>query len=310
MQSPMVNSPDRRRQVCRFGVEFQLAVARLITEAIDRDLLSSMILLAIARANLLEVARDPAAIVDYQGMQGVVPDEMRRPVSVYAIARELNTPYETVRRHVVQLKEAGLCESVGRGVVAPGRVFFTPRWMTAADQAWKLAVKLVEDAASCGIGGDAFDWPATPDVRRQVARSSVDFFLSGLSLERQPKDLDVTSVLVARAISAANIRHLTEDPVRGAMFAALSEIPEDAQRRPISVYAISKSLAVPYETTRRIANKLVAKGMVERHEDGLIVPTRVLSLPVAMDGFIEFAALTETFLARLASLGVKPGVPA
>ena len=307
MQSPMVNSPDRRRQVCRFGVDFQLSVARLITEAIDRDLLSSMILLAIARANLLDVARDPMAIVAYQGMEGVVPDEMRRPVSVYAIARQLNTPYETVRRHVVQLKDAELCESVGRGVVAPGRVFFTARWMTAADQAWKLAVKLVEEAASCGIGGDAFEWPATPDVRRQVARSSVDFFLSGLSLERQPKELDVTSILVLRAVAAANVRHLTEDPIRGAMFAALSEIPDDGQRRPVSVYAVSKSLAVPYETARRIANKLTTKGLVERWEEGLVVPNRVLSLPVAMDGFIEFAALTETFLARLASLGVKPG---
>lgn len=310
MQSPMVNAPDRRRQICRLGIDYQLAVARLITEAIDRDLLSSMILLAIARANVTDVARDPEAVVPYQGLQGVVPDELRRPVSVYAIARELNTPYETVRRHVVHLKADGLCESVGRGVIVPGRVFLNLRWMAATDQAWKLSVKLVENAAHFGIGGDAFDWPAAPDVRRQVARSCVDFFLSGLSLAGQPQDLDVTSVLVMRAIAFANIRHIAEDPVRGAAFAALSDIPDDNERRPVSVYAIAKSLAVPYETTRRIAAKLAAKGMVERRNDGVVAPLRVLRQPVVIEGFIEFAALTETFLARLASLGVRPGVTA
>lgn len=310
MQSPMVNSPDRRRQVCRLGMDYQLAVARLVAEAIDRDLLTSMILLAVARSNVVDVARDRNAVGQYQGMEGVVPDELRRPVSVYAIARELNTPYETVRRHVTRLKAEGLCESAGRGVIVPGRVFLTARWMTAADEAWKLSVKLVDDAAQVGIGGEAFDWPVSPDVRRQVARSSVDFFLSGLSMAGQPQDLDVTSVLVARAIAFANIRHLMEDPVKGAAFAALSDIPEDSERRPVSVYAISKSLAVPYETTRRIVGKLVARGMVERRDDGLIVPQRVLSLPVAIEGFIVFAELTETFLARLASLGVRPGTPA
>jgi hypothetical protein len=310
MQSPNSNSPDRRRQVCRLGLNYQLAMARLVVQAVDRDILTALILLAITRANVADLMRNPATAAAYQGLDGNPPDELRRPVSVYAIARQLRTPYETVRRHVGRLKDEGLCESHGRGVVVPSRVLVSELWLSALQKNWRLAMELVNEAALFGIAAEPFEWPMSPDVRRQVVRASIDFFLDGLSLMAQPQGVDVTSILVVRTIAFANVEHLVHDRRLGAAFAAMGSIPGDDVRRPVSVYAVAKALPLPYETTRRITGKLVALDIVERRDEGVIVPTRVLARPEALAGFIEFAGLTEVFLSRLASLGVKAGMAA
>ena len=310
MQSPITATADKRRQICRLGLNYQLAMARLVVQAMDRDILTALILLAITRANVLDLVRNPTAVAPYQGVDGNPPDELRRPVSVYAIARQLRTPYETVRRHVSRLKEEGLCEGHPRGVIVPSSALVGERWLHAIEENARLAVELVNEAALFGIAPEPFDWPATGDVRRQVLRASIDFFLEGLSLMAQPEGVDVTSVLVVRSIAFANVEHLAHDRRLGAAFAALGEIPGDEVRRPVSVYAVAKALPLPYETARRITGKLVALDIVERREEGVIVPARVFARPEAIAGFIEFAALTEVFLSRLASLGIKAGAKA
>ena len=56
MQSPNLSVLDRRRVVCRLGVDYQLAVARLLVAALHLDMMSILTLLAITRANMREVA--------------------------------------------------------------------------------------------------------------------------------------------------------------------------------------------------------------------------------------------------------------
>lgn len=307
MQSPHLSVQDRRRVVCRLGVDYQLAVARLLVAALNLDMMSILTLLAIIRANMREVARNPEAIRPYAGLDVVPPDQMRRPVSVYAIAKELRAAYETVRRHVTRLKDEGFCEISERGVIVPQRVLAQAAWMEVTEENWRAANRLVKEAEAFGVvaRGPAIEAPA--DVRRHVARVSIEFFLKGLSLMAQGDRLDVMSVLVLRAIAFANIEHLAHDPEKGLAFAGLADIPQDRERRPVSVYAVAKSLLLPYETTRRTVLKLVNRGLVERRaEGGLVVPAAVMARPEAIAGFVEFAGLTEAFLDRLAAAGVTP----
>lgn len=307
MQSPNLSVLDRRRVVCRLGVDYQLAVARLLVAALHLDMMSILTLLAIIRANMRDVARDRDAIRPYAGLDLIPPDEVRRPVSVYAVAKELRAAYETVRRHVTRLKDEGFCEVSGQGVVVPRRVLAQAAWMEVTEENWRVANRLVEESASFGVvaHGPAIEAPS--DVRRHVARVSIEFFLKGLSLMAQGDRLDVMSVLALRAIAFANVEHLAHDPEKGLAFAGLADIPQDSERRPVSVYAVAKSLLLPYETTRRTVLKLVNRGLVERRaEGGLVVPAAVLARPEAIAGFVEFAGLTEEFLDRLAAAGVTP----
>jgi DeoR/GlpR family transcriptional regulator of sugar metabolism len=46
------------------------------------------------------------------------PDEVRRPISVLAVANSLGLPYETVRRYVTKLIRLGRCGRVKGGIIA------------------------------------------------------------------------------------------------------------------------------------------------------------------------------------------------
>ena len=77
----------------------------------------------------------------YAGIDQPPPDEVRRPVSVSAIARSLGVPYETLRRHVWRLIEAGVCVRVEGGLIAPTTALETP----AATRAMLANVRYVRN---------------------------------------------------------------------------------------------------------------------------------------------------------------------
>jgi hypothetical protein len=84
---------------------------------------------------------------------------------------------------------------------------------------------------------------------------------------------DIVGVLLFVTIIDANVRHLRETPELDERYSGLHDVPPDEVRRPLSVYALSKELGLPYETTRRQVNKLIAQGLCERAANGgLIVP--------------------------------------
>jgi DNA-binding Lrp family transcriptional regulator len=108
------------------------------------------------------------------------------------------------------------------------------------------------------------------------------------------------------------------DFVRGAVFLAIAQatrMPDGAaagvavpRARTISVRAISQSLALPYETTRRKVAELEALGLCRRVDDGGLAAS-----PAAFAGEAYDAACRETWLAlrglivRLRTLGFDFG---
>jgi DeoR/GlpR family transcriptional regulator of sugar metabolism len=75
--------------------------------------------------------------------EGTPPDEMRQPVSVYALAKSLSMPYETTRRYVARLVEEGLCIKVVGGILVPGSVLSTPRMEILATRHYAHIMKFV-----------------------------------------------------------------------------------------------------------------------------------------------------------------------
>lgn len=296
---------DHRRQVARLAAYHFLNTASLIARAITDDLVTALTFLAITRSNVRELATDPTSALAFAGLDTVPPDDLRRAVSVYAVARELGMPYETIRRHVRKLRNAGIVESGPDGLTAPSRVFASEGMIKAVEDNWLVARALISEAAAAGLIPPGAHPPPAPDVRRQVVRLSIAYFLKSLTVIGRALEQDALSTLVLLAIGRGNLREFVRRREAGAVFRSLAAIPPDELRRPVSVYAVSKALVLPYETTRRYALRLIEEGWVERKPGGgLVVPTSVVARPGVIQGVVEFADATEAYLHRLLELGV------
>ncbi len=162
-------------------------------------------------------------------------------------------------------------------------------------------------ADAANAPGAAPPAPTSPP-QRVVTRIVLEFFVDILAAAARACDGDLKSMLVLLAIDHANTEHLLAGPM-GARNALVVH-PDDSQRRPISVHALSQSMRIPPETGRRYTQALMRRGFCERADErGLIVPNRIMALP-------QFAAFDDTkhtaFMALLRDLyaiGFDPLAP-
>ena len=111
---------DQKRIVARLSSRWFLQGLTLVKTFGGGDILDGLILLAITEANTRHLNGLDGR---YQASDDIPPNDARRPVSVYVVARELGISYETARRHVQRLIKAGRVERVEDGVMVPGAVF-------------------------------------------------------------------------------------------------------------------------------------------------------------------------------------------
>lgn len=108
-----------------------LRMLATLSKVFENDILLGVVFVAISQAATahLGLGRE---LRDYDG-DGIVPDDLRRPVSVLSIANSLNMPRETVRRYVTRLLKLGYCIQVqGRRVIVPAEVYRRPEILDAA----------------------------------------------------------------------------------------------------------------------------------------------------------------------------------
>lgn len=301
---PDVETPDRRRLIARLAGDYHVNTARRSARFISRDIVTALTILAINRANVRELLASREVIANpHDGIAGVPTDDRRRPVSAYAVAKDLALPYETIRRRVRRLVAAGVCAEVDGGLIIPAKVLTAPAHDGIIAETWTATTGFVEEAGRLGVAAGP-PRAAGPDVLRQTLRLTTDFFLESTCHTARIMDLDVLTVLALRAVNKANIAHVTHDAELAHAHAGLEEVVPDAQRRPVSVYAIGKFLLLPYETTRRAVLRLEERGLVQRGPEGLSMGSEVLGRPEVVRAMIDLAALTEAFLADLAGIGV------
>jgi hypothetical protein len=107
------------RLVARITTEYMLRVLRLITEAHDGELLTAIIAQAIIAANTGHLRRPEGLPLSEPWLPA---DELRRPISIHALAGSLGLPFETTRRHVKKLADRGRCVRVTGGVIVPAEM--------------------------------------------------------------------------------------------------------------------------------------------------------------------------------------------
>ncbi|MFZ5669283.1 MAG: hypothetical protein ACOY4K_07300 [Pseudomonadota bacterium] len=101
------------------------------------------------------------------------------------------------------------------------------------------------------------------------------------------------------------------DLLRGIIFTAIAvangEASAGGRRRPVSVMAISHSIGVPYETTRRYVNLLVADGLCRREgRAGILVLDEAFERPELLVAYRETFASFNRLAAALRRVSAAP----
>lgn len=266
----------------------------------DDDLIDALIFTAALDANMAPVERDPDLQVAYGGVEVSAPDELRRPVSVNAVAQSLRLPFETVRRRFLRLAREGLCVIGPQGVVVPNSAVTSPAYIAKQRARYDRAADFY--AALKAVGAlPAVTRPAAPPPAEPLVRAA-NRALSEYTL-RACNDLmaltgDVLSSVVLLELVVQNIRPMGTPELAG--------WPRDPERlsRAVRIAGLAAPLRFSGETIRRHLKVLEAQGFCRRTAGGVVAtaPPAVQSrLPRLVD---TNHANVQRLFSRLDQLGV------
>ncbi len=273
-----------QRLVTRAIIDFILRAARAGSACVG-DVKQFLLLLAIAEATG-ECAGTPESA------------ESGSRVSIRAIARSLDLPYETCRRYIAALIDAGLCRKMdtsGIAVCRDARLLIARMRKTIG----KLFLRTLLEMSAIGFDFDAGE--TTQSARSEssavghdasgrraysaaqtalLQRVACEFFLRCVECGMAPHHRDIDRALIFSAIMAANAESITYDKSLAWQYASASSPPPDDARSPITVSRVSKTMGIPFETARRQINKLVSSGICVRvGRKGVIIPTHIAQAP-------------------------------
>ena len=286
------------RVAARLANGFALDLVKL--GGFGRDVIDGLLLVAISQANVAQIIRDPDLQLAYAALDHAPPDDMRRPVSISAIANSLRIPFETARRRIAALTELGLLKTERRGVILPQAPLSSPFYRLGAEANYGLVRNLYYRLRGIGLleglprpNGPAFD-PQHPPVRLVIRLSSS--YLLRLVEPLSENIGDLVTALVMMDVIQANTEGLP-DSQGGATDGAWTaeDFVADQHRKPVSVSALSERLGIPAETVRRHLARLVQNGQCERVAEGHLIPARVL----AGAPFVQFMTANQLNLHRL-----------
>jgi hypothetical protein len=267
-QPPATSSPFATASARRLGQEVRASLAYVrdtieITRG-DHDLLDAWILTAALDANMAPITRDPALMAIYGGALESTPDELRRPVSVNAVAQSLALPFETVRRRVARLGREGHCVVGPQGVVVPNAAVTTPAYREQMLGRYHRARRFHQDLKAIdALAEDA--GPVSPPESEPPLRA-VNWALSEYVLRACNDLILLTGALIASRVLLelvlANIEDLPDE--------ALTDWAQDPARvgRAARTAVLARSLRAPAETVRRHLNGLEEQGFCLRRDDG------------------------------------------
>ena len=237
---------------------------------------------------------------------GALPDELRRPIAINAIAASLGLPFETVRRRVRKLADQGLCRLVSGGVIVPAAVLATTECEAMGLRAHERLraffyevsdLALLDELPGAAVRLEAGARPTALAIR--LAGEYVLREIDGL-MESLGGPVDG---LIAFAVFRANTAHFPHH-LRGGEGYAAEDMVEDSRRRPVRLVEVAARLGMPQETVRRHLVRLVDRGVCRRVSDGFVIPGEVFAREDVRRAVFNNAANLRRLMGGLARLGV------
>lgn len=281
----------RQRHVVRLAHGFALEGFHAIRDAVGLELRPCLVFVAINLAN---------------NRQRIEPGHLRRPVSVYALNKQLGVPYETVRRYVGILSDAGFCRRLADdGLIVSMRGPRAESVRAGAHEALRSTQKYVAAMSNIGVEAAQAAGPLTEAHLEAVSLLATEHFLNLLGLATEAFEIEAQAAFVQMAILHANTRAMVLNPAK-AHLVGLDAVPTDEERKPVSVYRVAKSLGLPYETVRRQVVQLQAAGLCRRLESGAVmIPSEVLARPRFMAATAAVVVEVERYLSAVSELAAS-----
>jgi len=272
----------------------------------DGHLLDILLLTSIVQANVTVIFRQADMNLAYAALASAPPDELRRPVSVNALASSLRLPFETVRRRVRNLVARDFCRLVEGGVIVPQSALTTPAYLTNAFAAYErlrtLYYELRDRGLIAGLPPPTGAFGENQAPVRAVARLTSDYVLRVID-ELMTLAGGLINGIVLLGVFRGNIEHLGPDAAERQAVAPDEALP-DGVRRPVRLSTVARRVGLPAETARRHVADLARRGLVTKLPDGLMAPGEALgSAPVIAFATSNQANL-QRLLAGLSQLGV------
>lgn len=286
-------------RTARLSLRFMLDLIELARDG--GELLDPLILAAVIDANVAHLNARPELQHAYATLDSPPPDELRRPVSVNAVAQSLNLSFETVRRRVAHLAGRGLLSVTPKGVFVPQALLssFGYEVLTMARyerlRAFYLDLKAL-DALPPLPPAEACLPPEPPPVRI-CARAVSEYSLRVVEMLIRATG-DPLSGLLLLALIRANTEHIPMEALVHRTALA------DHERRPVRSAELARQIRMPAETVRRHMVMLEKAGLCRRRPDGYVVSPETAGREKVLRLIEENAAGVHRALARLSRLGV------
>jgi hypothetical protein len=238
----------------------QTRFARGLTDFID-----ILLILAVTQANVEALMRDPVLQRTYADFDNPPPDDLRRPISVNALAYSLRLPFETVRRRVTKLSLFGVFRATPDGIYVPGTFVRGERHLRVLEAGYDRLLAMYDTVGALTAFQDLGDLAPPPGVApplRAAARVASEYVLRLVDM--------ATAVL--------------GDPVDAAIWLEVmrSSAGHAGARRGVRGAEVARRLGLPSETVRRRLVRLIEVDACQKHADGVTITDERLEAPDVM----------------------------
>ena len=286
------NTLKTYRLVIRLLAEMQLCGAVALCRLVGQDYLGGNALVAL----LAEAGRvSPDLLVSGS-------DRIGRPITIRAMARSFNRPYETMRRALHRLSQLELVELSDDGVTLKGGVINRPDVQNYLVEMHDIMVTLLEDLFVFAKLPAPSSF-SSPSQKGLISLASLDLHL--LSAEgMQGIFTDWTGLMVVSAIVAGNVRNVTYHPELAFSYAAADQIPPMRLRKPVHFKALCEALPICPTTAWRRVTAMKMLGSIKTVDGGLIVDSKWLNNSSLTANACDRIERMHSIISRMASSGV------
>ena len=239
-------------------VEFQMDSLKLALRVFPADLDRAIIFFLVARMSCSE----------WIAGEAIQRPAAPRVFSINALAASLSRPFETVRRHVHGMIDAGICAKHNEGFA----LFPTPErnvdiilyYRDTANLILRLAGRLAEQ----GVPIPATESVAENEVE-QLVNAALDICLVALENNDHGHWFELA---LHGALIYENGRDIMGTPELAREYGNL--VLTDEQRRPVRIRVLSDDYGIPYATVRRHVDQMLSAGMLRKKRGGFILNTQ------------------------------------